>query len=181
MGFTVNRKYDNGMSVTVQGETIQDVLQDLSLCDEVFRDLTCYVKDESGKTVKSDDVVFRVRHTDHGPYYEHVCVAGGPFQGYKRHIGEYQDKKKGMFVKRHVDEKDRVNHAVGGYGWKKYVGGESSGNYSNSQQSYQQPQQSYQQPQQSYQQAPPQQAPPQQSPVQQPAYQPAADIDDIPF
>lgn len=196
--FRVKRDYGNGFIVDVEGETMLDVINDLTQADEVFYDVRAFGKDESGKLVSSDRVKFQVRNVKgqdgrEYDYHEQVCTEG-PLKWYKRSVGVFNDKTGRVFVKKGPPKdagSDKIE--MGFAGWHKYVGGQNqNGSYGQSnghQQSYQQapqqqpaPQQQYSQPVQH--QAPPQyqQAAPQQqfNPHAAPSYA-TASMEDVPF
>jgi|LakMenEpi03Aug12_release.lakeMendotaPanAssembly.Ray.scaffolds.fasta_scaffold15454_11 hypothetical protein len=179
----VKREYGNGLTAEVEGKDMKEVLMELARADELFYDIRAWGKDETGKTVGSDRVKFIVRHTKDGDqYFEQMCVEG-PLKFYKRHIGEFKERKGDMYVAK-GPPKDPTNHVLGFAGWSKYVkpeGQYGDQQYNQDTQYQQRPQQPQQQRSQPTQQAAPQQqynphaAPPQQ-------YQPSqSSMEDIPF
>lgn len=199
----VSRNYGNGFAVEVEGDTMVEVLENLAQMDEVFFDTRAFGRDQDGNIITSDKIRFQVRHTKtqdgrNCTYHEQVC-AEGPLKFYKRSIGEFQDRKGEVFVKKGPPKNGWPQNTVPGLaGWHKYEGQpqqqyvqqggqQPNGQYAAPQapQGYSPPQQ--QAPQQGYAPTPQQRQAPQQqqfnphtAPPQYGNYQPA-DLEEVPF
>lgn len=143
MSFQVTRRYKDGTTATVSGNTMKELIEKVAQVDDLFWDNRAFAKDDSGSWVEvpPTEVKFQVRHAktrDNKPckYFEQVCTQKGPALYFKRHIGEFQERPGEMYVKRSAADEENV--VAGGLGWYKYVGtdgeqgqsGNRSGGYS---------------------------------------------------
>lgn len=134
MAIKISKTYATGYSVEVEGEKWTDALKELSVAEELFRDNTCAAQ-VNGQNAKSNNVVFVYRKQGEYDYFEQYCLGGGEndsgnsLRGFKRRIGEANDKSGRVFVRRHTKPEDLNQNEVPGYaGWVKYVN-PNAGNY----------------------------------------------------
>lgn len=175
----ITRDYGNGIVFTADCRTMKECIKELSSADDLFSDMKCAAKDDSGQVVTSNDVHFNYRKNDHGEFFEQVCQSrdnGGKLRYFKRNLSIYNDNTERLYVKRKVEDKTmELNPTLGYAGWFKLPSpSERGGGYQNRQQ---QPQQQYQQPSAPAAAPPPPAAQPQ---YQQPAVQ-AEPYEEIPF
>ena len=125
MTFRVRREYKNGISVEVEGEKMSEVIRGLASCDSLFFDMTCYAKDESGKWVKDDEVIFTHRQaTANGKQidiFEQRCIGSPDCRRFVRRLGENSDSIHMYAHEKLSDKQKSDSHVVaGGKGWSRY-------------------------------------------------------------
>lgn len=102
------------ITITVEGETVEDVFEKLGEASEIFF-VTASAR-QNGNVVESDDIRFVTRTVEDNKFHEAV-VQSGPMRGYKLAFGNKKKPKGSLFPKREIPETNRI---PGFGGWFKY-------------------------------------------------------------
>lgn len=102
------------ITISVEGETVEDVFEKLGEASEIFF-VTASAR-QNGAVVESDDIRFVTRTVEDNKFHEAV-VQSGPMRGYKLAFGNKKKPKGSLFPKREIPETNRI---PGFGGWFKY-------------------------------------------------------------
>ncbi len=161
----LKRNYGNGIEIEVEAAKYTELIEQLSVADELFMDIRCAAKID-GELVVSEKVRFQHRKNGDDHYYEQVCM-DGKLKWFKRKLGQHKGSTIGsLFVNTKNEEDPKQQNGL--VGWSKYIGGGNGSGFGSNGSSYQQEQRR----------EPPRQE--QAPPPRQPSYSAVAD-EDIPF
>ena len=123
----LKRNYGNGIEIEVEATKYTELIEQLSVADELFMDFRCAAKID-GELVVSEKVRFQHRKNGDDHYYEQVCM-DGKLKWFKRKLGQHKGSTIGsLFVNtKNEDDPKQQNGLVG---WSKYIGNGDGGGYS---------------------------------------------------
>lgn len=127
----LKRNYGNGIEIEVEAAKYTELIEQLSVADELFMDIRCAAKID-GELVISEKVRFQHRKNGDDHYYEQVCM-DGKLKWFKRKLGQHKGSTIGsLFVNTKTEDDPKQQNGLAG--WSKYVGNDGgSGGYSQQQ------------------------------------------------